>query len=210
MSVIIVFAGGDPVPRDILEDLPVPDQVIAADSGYRNAEVLGFRVDVVIGDFDSLPADSDFPPGVEKISYPTDKDATDLELAFEFARSADGQRIVLVGGEGGRFDHEVATTMLLGSPQWASVPDVEWVRSDAHCYVVRDAKRIQGDPGATISLISIAGDATNVSTEGLEWDLASETIYQGSTRGVSNRFTSLEAVVRVGSGALLAVVPQGG
>jgi thiamine pyrophosphokinase len=210
MSIIIVFAGGDPVPNHVLGDLPVPDRVVAADSGYRNAEALGFDVDVVIGDFDSLPADSDLPPGVERVSYPTDKDATDLELAFEFALGVDAERIVLVGGEGGRFDHELATTMLLGSPRWAGVPEVEWVRSDAHCHVIRNTKRIHGDSGATISLIAIAGDATGVSTLGLQWDLASETLHQGSTRGVSNRFAAPEAMVRVESGALLAVVPRPG
>lgn len=207
MSTTIIFAGGDPVPTTLRANLPVPNRIIAADSGYRIAAALGYRVDVVIGDFDSLSPETNFSATTELVRYPAAKDATDLELAFEFALADRPDRIVLVGGEGGRFDHELATTMLLASDRWKAVPELEWVRTDAHCYVVRSPARIQGDQGELISLIALGGDASGVFTTGLLWELSGETIYATSTRGVSNIFDQSEALIRVEAGVLLAVVP---
>lgn len=207
MTTALIFAGGDIVPIDLLDELPVPDLVIAADSGYLSAVALGISVDVVVGDFDSL-GDAALPLDTESLRYPTNKDATDLELAFEFALGGETDRIVLVGGEGGRFDHELATTNLLASDRWARIPEIEWARTDSRCYVVRGTLRIQGDLGATISLIAFGGAATGVSTHGLECPLASEQIEAGSSRGVSNRFVQPEATIRVDHGVLLAVVPN--
>lgn len=196
------------MPMKVIDDLPDADHVIAADSGYVSALALGLGVDVVIGDFDSLPPETDLESRTEVLRYPTDKEATDLELAFEFALGNQPDRIVLVGGEGGRFDHEMATTTLLCAERWRSVPEIEWVRTDSHCYVVRRTIRIQGDPGATISLVAIDGTARGVSTRGLNWGLDSETIEAGSTRGVSNRFKAPEATIKVEDGVLLAIVPD--
>jgi thiamine pyrophosphokinase len=208
MTTALIFAGGELVPIEVLDDLPVPDLVIAADSGYLSAVAVGVAVDVVIGDFDSLGNDSALPPETEAIRYPIDKDATDLELAFEFALGTEPDRIVLVGGEGGRFDHVAATTSLLASDRWARIPEIEWARTDSHCYVVRKALRIQGDIGALISLLPMGGNLSGVTTHGLEWPLSAERLAAGSSRGVSNRFAQPEVTIRVDDGVLLAIVPH--
>lgn len=208
MSSIIIFAGGESSPSTLIGELPVPDLVIAADSGYGNAETLGFAVDVLIGDLDSLNHATSPNPAIETIRHPRDKDATDLELAFEYALRSQPRRIVLVGAEGGRFDHELSAISVLAGDRWATVPEIDWVRTDGNCHVIRGARRLQGDPGAYLSLIAIGGDAHGVTTVGLAWELSSQTLYAGSSRGISNQFKKPEVVVRVETGVLLAVVPN--
>ena len=46
-----------------------------------------------------------------------------------------------------------------------------------------------------------------MTTEGLDYPLAGETLEAGSSRGVSNVFTGDAATVEVGRGVLLAVRP---
>jgi thiamine pyrophosphokinase len=46
-----------------------------------------------------------------------------------------------------------------------------------------------------------------VTTTGLEYPLANETLHEGSTRGVSNLLVGAEATVSVARGVLLAVRP---
>jgi thiamine pyrophosphokinase len=208
MSTVLVFAGGNPVPLPLRDELPEPDRVIAADSGHENAIALGFDVDVIVGDFDSLSPGSPVAGGTRRVRHPEDKDATDLELALELAVAEAPRRIVLVGAEGGRFDHELAALTVVGSPRWAGVPEIEWVRSDAHVYVIRKTIRIQGDPGAYVSLLAVGGDAVGITTTGLVWALKGETLRSGSSRGASNQFGSPEATIRVEEGALVAVVPR--
>jgi thiamine pyrophosphokinase len=207
MSTVIVFAGGNAVARTAVEELPLADRVIAADSGYLIAASMGYRVDTVVGDMDSIGSMAQIHESTEVVRHPADKDATDLELAFELAVREQPRRIVLVGAEGGRFDHEVAAVSVICSDRWSVIPEIDWVRSDAISYVIRHTRRIQGDPGDLFSLIPIGGDATGVATTGLKWELNGETLHSGSTRGVSNVLLRTEVVVRISGGVLLGVIP---
>jgi thiamine pyrophosphokinase len=47
-----------------------------------------------------------------------------------------------------------------------------------------------------------------VRTEGLEFPLRGETLYPGSTRGVSNEFVDGAAAVSLDDGVLLVVLPH--
>ena len=208
MSTVFVFAGGNPPPLGIIDELPQPDQVIAADSGYLVAEALGYGVDTIIGDMDSLPAGTAIPETTDLLSYPKDKDATDLDLALELAIRDQPGRMVLVGAEGGRFDHEVGALATICSDRWDSVPEIDWVRSDSICHIVRGTRRIQGDRGETISLIPFGGDATGVSTVGLKWTLDDATLHSGTSLGISNQFEKTEAVISVASGCVLVIIPS--
>ena len=208
MSTIIIFAGGTKVPRAAVDELPAPDLVIAADSGYQIALSLGYDVDTLIGDMDSVGPLDDIPATTSIVRFPADKDATDLELAFELAVREQPQRIVLVGAEGGRFDHELSAVAMICSDRWRHVPDIDWVRSDSISHVIRDARRVQGDPGDLFSLIPVGGDATGVTTTGLQWELEGDTLHAGSSRGVSNILLQTEILIRVADGVLLGVFPS--
>ncbi|MEX1037452.1 MAG: thiamine diphosphokinase [Acidimicrobiia bacterium] len=207
MSTIIVFAGGMRVPRTAVEELPAPDLVIAADSGYQIAISLGYNVDTLIGDMDSVGPLDDIPGTTNVVRFPEDKDATDLELAFELAVREQPQRIVLVGAEGGRFDHELSAVAVICSDRWRNVPDIDWVRSDSISHVIRDTRRVQGDPGDLFSLIPVGGDATGVTTTGLRWELQGETLDAGSSRGISNILLQTEVLIQVADGVMLGVFP---
>lgn len=210
MSIVIVFAGGEMVDVGIKDDLPIPDLVIAADSGHENAARLGFVVDTLIGDMDSIAPSPAVSSQTHVITYPEDKDATDLELALEHAAKGQPDRIVLVGAQGERFDHELGAVTVLCSGRWEEVGELDWIRSDARCHVIRRARRINGDPNSLISLIPFGGDARGVSTQGLRWELDGDDLVSGSTRGLSNRFARPEALIRVEAGVILAVIPTEG
>jgi thiamine pyrophosphokinase len=169
----------------------------------------GYAVDVLIGDMDSIETEV-IPNHVIIERYPTDKDATDLELALARVVDERPQRIVVVGGAGGRFDHELATAMLLCSDRWDGVDELDWVTDRGWSHVIRGRRIIHGDVGAIISLIPIGGPVSGIDTKGLRWDLRSASIPPGSTWGVSNEFTGPVADIRVGSGCLLAVIPIDG
>jgi thiamine pyrophosphokinase len=203
METILIFAGGDRA--DVADELPRADLVVAADSGYDSAVALGLRVDVLVGDMDSLVA-TEIPDHVVEERHPTDKDATDLELALDLVKRDDPVRVIVVGGAGGRLDHELATAELLCGSRWASIDELDWISERGLSHVIHGRRMIHGDPGQVISLIPVGGDAMGVTTKGLRWELNGETLPHGTTRGVSNEFRSPVADVRLGSGCLLAVV----
>lgn len=205
MTTILVITGGDPIPPSAMEGLARVDMVVAADSGLDHAERLGIKPDVVVGDFDSVSADAlgRFEGPVER--HPVAKDATDLELALQRAVDQGPDRIVVLGGHGGRLDHFLANALVL-----TTVPAhilVEWRAGSATIHVVRTAIDLVGEEGAKVSLVPVGGDVSGVSTEGLRWPLSDASLTSGSTLGVSNEFARTSARIEVGSGTLLVVVP---
>lgn len=205
MTTVLVVTGGDPVPPDVASTLPAADLVVAADSGLDHARALGLKPDVVVGDFDSVTTEAldAFDGPLER--HPVEKDATDLELALVRAVASDPDRIVVVGGHGGRLDHFLANALVL-----TTVPegiDVEWRAGKATIHLVRDTIRISGRSGDKVSLVPVGGDACGVRTSGLRWRLDDEDLPSGGTRGVSNEFEEAEATVSLTAGALLVVIP---
>ncbi len=206
MAVILIFTGGDLPDPSVVEELPSADLVVAADSGYDVALHLGFTVDLLVGDMDSISA-TPIPEDVKVHRHPRDKDQTDLDLALGLALREDPERVVVVGGGGGRVDHEIATTGLLCSERWASILEIDWISTRGRAHVLRRRRVLHGDVGATVSLIPVGGPVTGVTTNGLQWELSAARFEPGTTWGVSNVMRRPVADIAIDSGCLLVVFP---
>jgi thiamine pyrophosphokinase len=203
---VVVFAGGLP---PALTTLPAGAVVVAADSGADHALARGLRVDVAVGDFDSIAAESLAAlerAGTRVERHPAEKDATDLELALDAALAFAPRRIVVVGGDGGRLDHLLGELMLLGSDALAEV-EVDAQLGPATIHVVRRERVLSGRQGETVSLLALHGPADGVVTDGLVYPLRGETLEPGSSRGISNVFAADEVRVALERGVLLVVRP---
>ena len=207
MDIVLIFAGGDQLRPELAQELPVPDLAVAADSGYEAAISLGYRVDVVVGDMDSITT-SPLPDHVIVERHPVDKDQTDLDLAMEIAIRKDPGRLVIVGGTGGRHDHELATAGLICSPRWEEVEEIDWISSRSRSHVVRRRRMVHGDVGAMVTLLPVGGGVEGITTRGLQWDLSDAHLVPGSTRGVSNVMRAPVADISTSSGCLLVIFPK--
>jgi thiamine pyrophosphokinase len=207
--IAVVLAGGDLVSLEAVGPLPDSPWVVAADSGLALAEHLDLDVALVVGDMDSadpaLLATAE-RRGVAIERHPVDKDATDLELALDAVVRHGGGNVLILGGGGGRFDHLLASTLLLASPRYASLR-IEWRPDGNRIHVAgpgRDVE-VRGRADDVVSLLPVGGDAVGVSTEGLAWPLRRELLKAGTTRGVSNRLLGTAARISVTGGALLVI-----
>ncbi len=209
---VIVLAGGDPVGVPMRTSLPDAAFVVAADSGVHLAEPLQLHVDLVVGDFDSASPDAverAVAAGARVERHPADKDATDLELAMDAAARAGAERIVVVGGAGGRLDHYLANIALLASPRFAAITLDAFVGA-ARIRVAHGGAsptEIDAAAGDTVSLLPVGGAARNITTKGLRYPLHGEDLPLGTTRGVSNVVVGAPATVTLGEGTLLVVRP---
>lgn len=190
--------------------VPADAVVIAADSGVDHAHRLGIAVHHAVGDFDSVS-----PAGLDAVEqqggritrHPVAKDATDLELALCSAHALGPERIIVIGGHGGRADHHLSVPLALTAPWLAGVAVEAWTGT-AHLTVIRDRAMLSGPVGALVSLLPFHGPAVGITTRGLVYPLVGEDLPAGTTRGVSNVFAEPVAEVRLEGGVLLAVVPE--
>ncbi len=206
-SAIVVCAGG-PVSR-VVPRLDRPITVIAADGGLVEATRLGLHVDLLIGDLDSAPAEAvaAYEAGGGRVDrHPTDKDASDLELAMDAAVAGGADTLLVLGGDGGRLDHVLGVCFLLGSSRYAGAT-VDAVLGRALVHIVRGERQLTGTPGETVSLFALGGPATGVATTGLRWQLDDDQLAAGSTWGLSNEFAEGDASIRVRDGVVLAIRP---
>jgi thiamine pyrophosphokinase len=205
-DVVVVASGPGPAVT-----VPRGATVVAADGGVERAVALGLDVDVVIGDLDSASADALAAAelgGARIVRHPVAKDATDLELALDEAAALGARRVLVIASSGGRLDHLLASLVLLGSERYVGL-ELDALVGEALAHVVRGDRRLHGTAGELLTLLPLGGAAEAVTTEGLEYPLAGETLEPGSTRGVSNVFLGDEARITLEGGVLLAVRPGG-
>jgi thiamine pyrophosphokinase len=210
MRTALVFAGGDPPPAELLTDLDRSALVIAADSGLDHALALGFAVDVVVGDLDSVTSEAlarARAAGADVEPHPAEKDETDLELALRRAVALGVERVTVVGGGGGRHDHLLANALVLGHRDYAGL-QLDALVGTARITVIRERAELRGAPGSLLTLLPLGGPARGICTEGLRYPLRDEELAPGTTRGVSNEFLTSLAVVSLRAGLLLAVQPD--
>lgn len=183
------------------------DLVIAADSGLDHCDALGVRPHALVGDLDSADdalIETAREQRVEVVAFPTDKDATDLELAGELAIERGASRITVLAAFGGRLDHEVATIGLLTNRHWSHL-DIRATDGRRQLWVVHRSVYLQLPVGRTISLVPWSDDVTGVMTTGLQWPLENDVLPRGTTRGVSNICVGAGQRVSIESGVLLVI-----
>jgi len=127
---------------------------------------------------------------------------------LERADATQVDRIVAVGVDGGRLDHELGN--------WATLCGERAARVDVHTMAGRatvlhgeghGSIELAGQAGDLVSLLPRFGDAQGVSTTGLRWELDDATLGRSSTRGVSNEFLGDVATIHIEQGSLMVVQP---
>ncbi len=186
------------------------DMIIAADGGARHCLAAAVLPQVVIGDFDSLtPAELDKLQelGIRLIRYPVRKDFTDLELALEYACEQGADQITILGGLGQRWDQTLANILLLAG-SFAQRARVSYIDGSQEIMPIGESQKleIRGQPGDTVSLIPIQGNAQGITTYGLEYPLDDDTLKLGTARGVSNVLLGEYATIHLKHGFLICIV----
>ncbi|MGQ9477086.1 MAG: thiamine diphosphokinase [Candidatus Bipolaricaulia bacterium] len=184
------------------------DYIIAADGGFSRARRLGLKVDLVVGDLDSLGPEGRAEleaSGIKTIIHPREKDQTDLELALEEALALKPRKIVLFGTLGARLDQSLANIFILERAARLGI-DAEILSGRERIYLVHDRLELaDGEVGDLVSLLPLTDEAEGVRTWGLAYPLCEESLSRASSRGISNRIISLPAGVALQAGLLLLI-----
>lgn len=210
-----MFAGGD-LPAglpDGIGDAHGDDLVVCADRGLEHCLALGRTPDLIVGDFDSVPAALLRHPrarGAARVTLDVAKDASDLEVALEhLAREPGIDEACLLGVSGGRTDHLLFNWMLPLARDWPFALRLVDDTVDARTVRAGASVRIDAPRGATLSLLALRR-ATGVTTRGLRWELHDATLAPGATLGLSNEARASDGVdVRIDEGLLLAMLVRG-
>lgn len=199
-----IFASAKIGSYEYLEDIDFEKAfVICADGGMRHAEKLGIVPDVWLGDGDSLKNGKRLAK--EYFVFPERKDNTDTDLAVELALERGYSDITILGGIGGRRDHEFSHFCLLKKildrgGRGALLDEKNSITMENKSFT------LYPDDKKYISFFPFGGDVTGFCVKGLRYEVDNMTLHCGEVSASSNCF-DIQALahVEIGSGYLLVI-----
>ena len=209
MACKVLVVCGSPVvaSADLLRRLAGEcDHVVAVDRGLDALLGAGLGCDVYVGDADTvsdagralIEAATDFE--VER--HDPYKDYTDLALALDSVRRRwPGAEVVATCATGGRPDMALSVVGLLAGYEDAPV----WIAEEkvvSRILRAGESWTIEGAEGKTFSIIAIA-PKTEVSEQGLEWELNHSPLGLLADTGISN-IVRRTAIIQVHTGTAIA------
>ena len=139
--------------------------VIGVDEGAYVALRNNVKLDVAIGDFDSIdPEKLAYVKGKTKvIQLPQEKNETDTMAALKLCK--DATRIIILGGiQGKRIEHFIANLILM-----ENYPKVEMLDNNSHMYIMDSSFSIKKNDYKFISFFALR--ETRLTLEGFSYPL---------------------------------------
>ena len=200
-----IYTGGNIFPENITEHPKSDDLTVAADGGYKNAQILGDSVQILVGDLDSLDR-SEIDDKIKLITVPAEKDFTDTKLAADTAIREGASELVIIGGLSGRLDHTLANLALLKELTLAGIYTVITDGKNRVRYINSTSTLIAKSGYSYLSLIIDGNKAKGVDIEGCKYPLKNATLTPNDqTLTVSNEIIGNCALVSVKRGGLYII-----
>lgn len=202
-NALIVCNSALPPRRRIRRLIDAGTLIVCADGGADRARARGLTPHVIIGDMDSLKAETQarFPQAV--LVHVADQNSTDLEKALDHVLALGIGRATVIGATGRRPDHELANLSILAKYH----PRLELCFADSWCTirVIDRSAVLDLPPGTTVSLLPL-GRCEGITTRGLHYALADEVLELGVREGNSNLVDSSPVDISVRHGRLLLFI----
>ena len=181
------------------------DLVIAVDAGFRLLEQKAVRIDLAIGDFDTLQY---IPKHSNVIALKAEKDDTDMLAAVREGIRAGYSLFHIYCGTGGRLDHTLANLQVAAA---LSQEGRQGFVVDRDCIVTAITNQcliLSGDNNGYVSVFSHTERAEGVYLRGLKYGLEDAVLTNNYPLGISNELIGKESCISVRKGTLLVFMPR--
>lgn len=203
MKRAIIFCGGEMDTDKVWLPQYEKDLILCADGGYRHARRLGVVPDYIIGDLDS--GLETYPADIAHRIYPSEKDATDTNLCLDYAIAKGCDQVILLGGLGGRRDHEFSHYALL---LYGLQRGVRVVILDGRNEITMEDKPFVLLPSCKkyISFFPYGGEVEGFTIRGLKYEATDMTLSCSMVQASSNQFDGADrAEISFRRGILLVI-----
>jgi thiamine pyrophosphokinase len=204
MHAVIVSNGFPPSKELLKKEAKSANILIGADGGGNKILERGLTPDVVIGDMDSFqrPEECNF-----EIIHEPDQETNDLEKALKLALKNGATSCHVLGSFGMRMDHSLKNLSVM--KQFSSSFE-ELIFRDERFDAFLITKQYSGEipVGNVVSLFPLSGEVKGITTTGLKYALAGESLINGQRDGTSNETMEPEFSVEVAEGDLVLFIER--
>lgn len=208
---VVIFTNGEYKNKDFfrayLKEIKA-DYLICADGGANYARDLNLKPDIIIGDMDSITAETrTFFEEIKFESYPSKKDETDTELAITHAIKMGADKVIILGGLGSRMDHSLGNIYLLKRFVDVGI-DAEMVNENNHIQLIGKTTVFNFPIGTIVSILPIGGDVEGLTITGFEYPITEGQMTIDKPYGISNVTNENTQGIAFKKGLLLMVIPE--
>ena len=179
------------------------DLVIACDKGYMYAKKLGIKVDIVVGDFDSMKRPKD---NVVIIEAEKEKDDTDTGLAVKYAIRSGYKNIDIICALGKRLDHTLANISLLKYIAENGAKGKIISGREELFTIGQGVTKIKKKPRHYLSIFSLSDRSLVEYIKGTKYNVQNITLRNSFSLGISNKFEEEFTRIKVKKGILLVSI----
>lgn len=208
MAALIIGNGSD-IDKSCIEDFNI-EYVICADGGLEKVKGLGLMPDLILGDFDSVSAsvlERYKSLNIETVTFPPEKDYTDMELAITHAVKKGFKDIVLVGASGTRLDHTVANMLLIEKYHKIGI-NIVILDNNNLIQMVTNNMTIPFRKNHFVSIMPLSESIEGLTLEGFEYPLNNINVERGSTLCISNEISENMGVIRLDKGSAIVFISK--
>lgn len=173
--------------------------VIGVDEGAYRALKNGIKLDVAIGDFDSIDQEKLkwIQSKTKVILLPEKKNDTDTGAALRLCK--DASRIIILGGiQGKRIEHFIANLMLM-----ETYKHVEMLDNNSHMYIMDSSFSIKKTEYKFISFFALSD--TIITLEGFKYPLNNYALKNTDPLTISNELKEERGIVTLKGGRVLVI-----
>ena len=184
------------------------DLILASDGGYNTARKMGLKVDVLLGDFDSITPEELKEAELKEIkilSFPVDKDKTDGEIAVDYAISEGSSEIVILGSFKEELDHALGNLFLIFKINREGIFS-KLITQLYEIEIINSKKEYFEKEGHELSLIPITEIVEDIYIEGSKYNLSKVKVEMGQTLTLRNLIIDKKAKVYFKKGKLLSIL----
>lgn len=181
-----------------------PGDFYCADGGANHMDSLGIYPKEIWGDLDSVSEEILKKYREKDViikQFSRDKDFTDGELILRYVSEKSYDKIIVIGGLGGRKDHELSNINLL-----FLFDNLSFLSEEEELFSIKNSLKLTNIKGKTVSFIPFSQEVTNLTLKGFKFPLDNYLLKQGSSICMSNIVIEDECEVNFQSGRLVGVI----
>lgn len=208
MTALIVGNGSD-IDKSYIDSLNI-DYVICADGGLEKVKKLDLMPNLILGDFDSVDPsilENYKSLNIETVTFPPEKDYTDMELAIDHAANRGFKEIILVGASGTRLDHTVAN-MLLIEKYFNKNINIKIIDNNNIIQMVTNNMSILFKKNYYVSIVPFSKSIQGLTLQGFKYPLNNVNVKRGSTLCISNEVSEEVGVIKINKGSALVFISR--
>lgn len=178
--------------------------IYCADGGANLLEKLGIFPREIWGDLDSVSEEilqKYEEVGVRIKRFPKEKDFTDGELVLQYVTEKEYDKIVIIGGLGGRKDHELTNLNLI-----FKFKKLSFITEQEEIFEIEKDKVILFQKGKTISFVPFSEKVEGLTLKGVKYPLDKYTLHRGDSICMSNIIEEDRCEISFEKGKLLGIL----